>query len=320
MALSTSAYLSRSKYVVAIAGATGNLGSIVSKTILTEPYLTHFSRVSLLVRDPSSPAAQELKDLGGEPVKIDFDDATSLNDSLEGVDVLINVLGTTHHSAKDKLLTAALANDVLLYIPSEFGVDDRFNDFEHVEWDQKKHNVARARKEGGPKMKTVAIYIGLFLEHSIGPWFGFNTRNKVYTAVGSPDTLVTYTSKGDVARSVAQVVMQALGSPSTYPDDICIAGTLKSHTQVRDIISRESGEQIEVKSLGDVAAYKKELLEKSGPKENLPGYIRLLMAEGKLDFSKHNQNEMVNPEQKLWKWKTLEEYAKEVNGRPWIDI
>jgi hypothetical protein len=43
------------------------------------------------------------------------------------------------------------------------------------------------------------------------------------------------------------------------------------------------------------------------------------MAEGKLDFSKENYNELVNPGEKLWKWKGVEEYAKEVNGHPWID-
>lgn len=41
------------------------------------------------------------------------------------------------------------------------------------------------------------------------------------------------------------------------------------------------------------------------------------MAEGKLDFTTDNDNELVNPDQKFWKWKTVEDYVREVGGRPW---
>ena len=37
------------------------------------------------------------------------------------------------------------------------------------------------------------------------------------------------------------------------------------------------------------------------------------MGEGKLDFSQ-NENEAVNPGEKLWKWKTVEDYAKDIGG------
>lgn len=44
--------------------------------------------------------------------------------------------------------------------------------------------------------------------------------------------------------------------------------------------------------------------------------IRLLMAEGKLDLTLDSQNELINPGEKYWKWKTLGSYAREVKGRP----
>ncbi|KAF8588228.1 isoflavone reductase family protein [Ramaria rubella] len=319
MSFSTSAYLSRSTYVVAIAGGTGNLGSIISKTILKQPYRIYFSRIILLVRNPATPISQELKGLGGELVQVDINDPIVLNKSLKGVDILINVLGTQDHHAKDKILDAVLANNILLYIPSEFGVDHRLNDFEQIEWERKKKHVARARREGGDKMKVVAVYAGLFLEDSIGPWFGFDTKNKHYTCIGSPETLVSFTSKGDMAQSIVQVVLQYFSSPSTLPDDIRIAGTTTSYNQIRQIMSRESNEDINLTSLGDPNAYKKELQERYGSGSNVAGYIRLIMGQGKLDFSKENLNELVNPEGKQWRWKSMEEYSKEVKGRPWID-
>ena len=34
------------------------------------------------------------------------------------------------------------------------------------------------------------------------------------------------------------------------------------------------------------------------------------MGEGKLDFSNDNVNELVNPRQSVWKWKTVEEQLR----------
>jgi hypothetical protein len=39
-----------------------------------------------------------------------------------------------------------------------------------------------------------------------------------------------------------------------------------------------------------------------------------------LDFSKTNDNELVNPGESKWKWKTIEQYAQEVGGMPREDV
>jgi hypothetical protein len=41
---------------------------------------------------------------------------------------------------------------------------------------------------------------------------------------------------------------------------------------------------------------------------------------GNLDFSEANDNELVNPGQSKWKWKTIETYADEVEGMPREDV
>lgn len=35
------------------------------------------------------------------------------------------------------------------------------------------------------------------------------------------------------------------------------------------------------------------------------------MGEGKLDFSHENQNELVNPGERSWKWKTVAQHLRE---------
>jgi hypothetical protein len=36
------------------------------------------------------------------------------------------------------------------------------------------------------------------------------------------------------------------------------------------------------------------------------------MGEGKMDWSSHNDNELVNPEQSVWKWKTVKMRVEEM--------
>jgi hypothetical protein len=42
------------------------------------------------------------------------------------------------------------------------------------------------------------------------------------------------------------------------------------------------------------------------------------MAEGHFDHTKDSANEILNPGLTKWKLRTIEDYAKEVKGRPWV--
>ena len=47
--------------------------------------------------------------------------------------------------------------------------------------------------------------------------------------------------------------------------------------------------------------------------------IPLLTAQGSFDHKEGNAREIINPEQRYFKWKTIEEYAAEAKGLPWED-
>jgi hypothetical protein len=66
------------------------------------------------------------------------------------------------------LLQALPETDICLYIPSEFVVDHTIHDFLHPEWDAKKHHFAIAQEVLPKSTKVVRVFIGLFLEDSIG--------------------------------------------------------------------------------------------------------------------------------------------------------
>jgi len=51
-------------------------------------------------------------------------------------------------------------------------------------------------------------------------------------------------------------------------------------------------------------------------------FLRFLMGERKIEHTTRglgNSNESVNPGESVWKWKRMEEFAKETGGRPWGD-
>ncbi|GJJ09344.1 hypothetical protein Clacol_003566 [Clathrus columnatus] len=308
MSLPMSAYLSRGQYVVAIAGSTGKIGYLISKVFLSPSYRPFYSEVRLFVRDTGSLKAKELAQLGGTLVKVDMHDHEALNKALKGVDVVINALGGPDHEAKSKLLDGVLASNAILYIPSEYGVDHRFNGFEHILWTDKQKHVSRARSEG-VNLKVIAIYVGFFLETAFSPAYGVDKENKRYNIIGSKDTRTTYTAMEDIARAVVQITTMALNSPSSIPDDIRIAGTTVSWEEINRFMHRESGEEMQIVSLDEPQSFREKTIQKEGTNGNAR---ELLMSEGKIDFSVDNQNELINPGEKLWDWTTMEQYAKNV--------
>jgi len=327
MSYLTTTRLSRAKYVVAIAGATGRLGKEVSQVFLTT-YRPFFSRVLALVRDPASDAAQALAAQGAELHQVsESAPGPSLEKALQGVDVVVNVLGAASAEFKDALFDAALKEGAKVYFPSEFGVDHRANDFpgyDHPDWIHKAEHARSARERGKGAIKVVAVYTGLFLETAIGPWFGFDTESDTYTCVGSPTQPFTVTSKADIGRALAELALVALSPVSSerVPDDVRIAGATVSFADVRDTVQRvrtDLGVQSAVVVQSeDIEGARARLREDAanGVALRPSVYIRILAAEGKMDFAEDNSNELVNPRQDSWKWMTLEEFVREKAGRP----
>jgi len=302
-----------SPITVAIAGSTGNIGPYVAKAFLSPIHPISVNRVLILTRDPSSPKAKELEGLGGQIVKLEGD--APKVEQLKGVDVLINCLShSVPLETKDSYVQAAAEAGVKVYFPSEFGIDHRRNDFEHPVWDGKKAHADKARATG--KLKVISLYTGHFLETAIGPWFGFDTKNHVYTAVGSPTAKFSTTSKVDVGYALAQLSVRAVENPSEVPDHVRISGDAKSFQEIAEIMGRESGVEIKVETI-DVTEWKEKIHKEGKAKGDPLVHLRLLNGSGNVDFTKENDNQLVNPG--LWKWKTVEDYAKETKGKPWSD-
>ncbi|KAJ5115518.1 hypothetical protein NUU61_001277 [Penicillium alfredii] len=295
--------------VVAIAGATGHLGRYVASAFLSPRFNNQFSDVIILSRNESSP--DSLKTSGKYTAR--KYDENNLVEALSGVQILVNTVGPSGHSFKEKLLQALPHTGVQVYFPSEFGVDHYVHDFLHLEWDTKKKHYALAQKLI-PDTKICRVFCGLFIEDSIGPWFGFDTKNGRYESVGSARSPISFTALEDVGRVVASLATLARDE---IPDTVHVGGDTCSFLEIAEIMRDGGAGQIDV-SETPLEEYKEEVTAKAS--WDPAPYLRFLMGENKMSHSAGalgNDNTLVNPNGDLWTWKSLTDLARETNGKPW---
>lgn len=302
-----------SRPVVAIAGATGHLGQHVASAFLTSPFRDQFSGIILLSRNEASSVTFPAEKGTFKLRKYDED---NLQDALRDVQILVNTVGPSGHSFKEKLIRALPHTGVQLYFPSEFGVDHYIHDFQHLEWDEKKKHFALAQ-EVAPDTKICRVFCGLFLEDSVGPWFGFDTTKGKYESVGSSDSRVSFTSLDDVGRTVAAL---AALPKERVPGTVHVGGDTRSISQIAALMQAEHSGQIEVVSVS-LLKYKSDAAATTS--WDPARYLRFLMGENKICHTSdglRNDNELVNDMQRRWRWKTLADLARETKGQPWKDF
>src|SRR5271170_6781741 len=171
------------------------------------------------------------------------------------------------------------------------------------------------------------------MEHPVGGFqkpHGFYPEEETWYMPGTDDVPVAYTSKTDIGLAVIELIKMALKDPNTVPAHVRIAGANKSPKEIVEIFNKaaKGKTNIKLKLLNDEQA--KELFSRlvfEPPKGEEQSLDQEFMNEvatrvftmsgggGNLDFTK-NDNELVNPGESKWKWKTLEDYAEETDGMP----
>ncbi|KAI1795638.1 hypothetical protein LXA43DRAFT_1090797 [Ganoderma leucocontextum] len=293
------------KATVAILGGTGDIGMHISKIFLTE-YRSAFPTVRITTRDPNSPKAQELAKLGAELHTL----SEPIDDVLSGVDVAIDALPPRiPGDFKDRIPGALLRQNVKVYFLSEYGIDYRIIDFpgyEHVEWTTKRKITAATRAAVQGKTKVVELMTGIFQGWVMKPDLGIDVDENVYTPLGPGTLRFATTGEDDIGRSLAHLSILALNpaTVATVPDRVRIAGHNVSYEEVRDIVARVKGVPTGAVRSGNLKATKDNLSKH--PTDNILEYIMVVIGEGKVDFS-DNANELVNPGQRFWKWRSIED-------------
>lgn len=160
---------------------------------------------------------------------------------------------------------------------------------------------------------------------------GFYPEEETWYMPGTGDVPVTYTGKRDIALSVIELIKMAMKDPDSVPPHVRIGGSNLSPKQIVEIFNKaaKGKTHIKLKLLNEEeskALFSRLVFEP--PKGEEHSFDQEFMNEvatrvftmsgggGNLDFSQDNHNELVNPGETKWKWKTMEEYAEETDGMP----
>lgn len=200
-------------------------------------------------------------------------------------------------------------------------MDHTLHDFSIPEWDGKKHHYELTKKVlQGTDIQVCRLFNGLFLHSGIGPWYGFHTSKDVYQVVGSVDQSNSYTDISDIARVVCILAQKAM-SGEQVPAKLRIGGSQASVRQVAQAMTEAGAGDIELRSV-NLEEFRSKALGRDYQDRGPIVCLRFLMGDGRIDYRPQidgglgNDNELVNPGQKQFIWKSISDLAAETKGRP----
>ncbi|KAG8716078.1 hypothetical protein FRC11_009703 [Ceratobasidium sp. 423] len=186
--------------VVAIVGASGNVGKVFTDKFLT----ANAFQLRVLVRASSvdKPIYQAYKQRGATLHVIDFENEASIVEALQGVDVFISAVAGPAWSAQFPLVRAASKAGVKLFFPSEYGSD--FED--DIPWPpaQIQKNVRKTAQELG--LPVAILENAAFPELVITSELGWSFAEKKVTIWGDGNTKLGWTTVRSVADWLTHVL------------------------------------------------------------------------------------------------------------------
>lgn len=192
-----------SSHQVALAGATGNLGTPILRALLEAGYqVTALSRIggnsSRLTPHPNLTVKE-----------VDFTAVDSLTKALLGVEVVISCLATLAIGGQNPLVDASVAAKVKRFIPAEFGMDSKNPLCMQLPVCAPKvatQNYLLEKSESHPGFTYTGIANGLFLDWCLEAGIILNPSKHTATLYNGGDVPFTATTLRDVAKAVLGVI------------------------------------------------------------------------------------------------------------------
>jgi len=287
---------------VLVAGATGDLGRRIVRALGS-----HDTHVRVLTRG-SSPAAGRLAaadDL--DMVTADYADHAALTSALAGVDVVVSAVSGTRAvivDAQRALLRAAVEAGVERFVPSDYAADYRsITPGTNRNFELRREFAADL--DAAP-IRATSVLNGAFTDMLTGqaPLILFDRQRVLYWS--SPDQLLDFTTKNDVARTVAHVALDPAA-----PRVVEVAGDRVTSRTIADTMSQLTGTPFRLQWAGTVGTLSAmarvgRRLSKAGDDEPFPAwqgmqyFVSMFSGEAEL---RHVDNGRYGDEQ----WTTVRE-------------
>jgi nucleoside-diphosphate-sugar epimerase len=214
-----------SSTLVALAGATGDLGHRIALALLDKG-----AQVRALVRPGSAakPAISTLRERGAAIVEVDFNDAAALTQACAGAGCVVSALSGLRDvivDAQTQLLDAAVAAGVPRFIPSDYSID-------FTKLPEGSNRNLDLRREFGRRLdqapiQATSVLNGMFMDLLTGqaPMVLFKIKRVLYW--GSADQPLDFTTIADTATFTAAAALDP-----TTPRYLRVAGEVAT---VRDL-------------------------------------------------------------------------------------
>ncbi|KAK6202363.1 CIP1 protein [Scheffersomyces amazonensis] len=295
------------KTTIAIIGVSGSLGQPILDVLQSDLFkdkvqfpIKAFSRRDI----PSTETVEYIKaDITEENIPKIIEELNKDG----GVDTIIELV------ASDPKLFALVTKIIVgakpkLFIPSQFGVEiDKVNTYIPNFLSHKTIQSKTTREAG---IKTVDIITGFFFApgtylYEAVQQIGIDPNTKTLEIFGDLSNKISVNFVDDIAKSVVSIATNS--KPNELPNKVRIAGDVVTFQQIVDTFEKNHNTKLQITKQVTSQEALNEFFEKikNGPKhEDIFFYLHTIASQG-TDKGIHysiNENEIVNPGEKLWKW------------------
>jgi len=221
--------------VIAVAGATGNLGGNIIRALLEKGAVVH-----AIVRSTiDSIKINELEKMGVKVFRVNMADVQEVSNACMGASCVVSALAGLRDVIIDTqkiLVDAAISAGVPRFIPSDYSLD--FTPFSHGE--NRNLDYRREFHECLDKKPVAAtsIFNGAFADMITGQMPLILFKQKMVLYWGDRDHKLIFTTVKDTASYTANVALD-----DSAPRTLRIAGDQISPREIRTIVSEISGEK-----------------------------------------------------------------------------
>ena len=230
--------------IIALAGATGDLGGRIARQLITRG-----ANLRVLVRPGTDTSrTRELREAGVEIQETDFEDAEDLTDACRGAACVVSALSGLEEvilGAQGRLLSAAESAEVERFIPSDFSLDfTRLRRGTNRNLDLRKTFHDRLARS---PLRATSILNGMFTDLLNGeaPFVVDRIHRVIY--YGSEEQKMDFTTMDDTAAYTAAAAMD----PAT-PRVLRIAGDVLDARGLAEAASRARGGDYKTLRVGGV--------------------------------------------------------------------
>ena len=293
---------SSDKLQILIIGATGKLGSLITKHCLEKPNL----QVNIFIRDPQKnpDLVNQVEKAGGKVIKGDLSQPETIKGCTKGMHTVICVVS---HMSNEVRLDGQIAlakdcmeNGVSRFVPTDFAGDfTKFTDEEFAHSLVAETKIKLRKYLDSQPLKTLHFWPGFFTESF------FLVQKLGYNYWDNDDLRLDLTTYDDTAKVVASAV-----SNPEKTGDVYICGDDLSIKEINEIYNKVRGTHIKQKKLG----CRDDLLKKYNEIKNNESEFFFTHALGlfwlvydeRSKFQKNNNADFLDI-----KFTTLEEFLKQ---------